>query len=189
MTQESTETLSLAEVARRLDGAGLIWVVFAGAAATVYGADRPVTDVDILTPAAAAEQLTALFPEGTVRPGEERRILGVELPGFDLLAGLAMEKEDTSYRIDVDDEMAARRRYGEIDGVVVPVIPPEDNILLKAILRRGPEEGKHDLEDVQAMMTHFAALDWEYLHWRLETCCSGPGMRRVLELLAEEVDG
>jgi hypothetical protein len=34
----------------------------------------------------------------------------------------------------------------------VPVIPPEDNILLKALWGRGPEVGKHDWEDVREMM-------------------------------------
>jgi hypothetical protein len=49
---ELQEAPTLAEVARRLDGAGITWAVFAGAAATAYGATRPLTDVDILVPAA-----------------------------------------------------------------------------------------------------------------------------------------
>jgi len=59
--------------------------------------------------------------------------------------------------------------------VAVPVIPPEDNILLKAIWQRGPEEGKHDWEDVEAMMAHLPALDWEYLRWRASA--GGPRQR------------
>jgi hypothetical protein len=35
--------------------------------------------------------------------------------------------------------------------------------------QRGPEEGKHDWE-VQAMMAHLPALDWEYLRWRARAC-------------------
>jgi hypothetical protein len=81
--------------------------------------------------------------------------------------------------------MVARRTHHQIAGVTVPVIPPEDNILLKAIWRRGPEQGKHDWADVQAMLAHVSALDWDYLHWRLDTCCSGPGLGRVLQLLEE----
>ena len=40
--------LTLEEVARRLDRAGIKWAVFAGVAAAAYGATRPLTDVDIL---------------------------------------------------------------------------------------------------------------------------------------------
>jgi len=35
--------LTLTEVARRLDSAGITWAVFAGAAAAVYGATHPLT--------------------------------------------------------------------------------------------------------------------------------------------------
>jgi hypothetical protein len=82
--------------------------------------------------------------------------------------------------------MAGRRTYGEIGAVTVPVIPREDNILLKAIWRRGPEQGKHDWQDVKAMLAHAPALDWDYLRWRFTTCCSGPGLGSVLQLLEDE---
>jgi hypothetical protein len=108
------------------------------------------------------------------------------MPDFDILAGLSLHAADLSYEIDLDDEMAARRTYREIAAVTVPVMPPEDNILLKAIWRRGPEQGKHDWQDVQAMLAHLPALDWGYLRWRLDTCCSGPCLAQVLELLEDE---
>jgi hypothetical protein len=54
------EILTLKAVARRLDRVGIEWAVFAGAAATVYGATRPVTDVDILLPV-AEQEIVAYF--------------------------------------------------------------------------------------------------------------------------------
>ena len=57
----------------------------------------------------------------------------------------------------------------EIGGILVPVIPPEDNILLKAMWGRGAKEGKHDWEDVEAMIASVPSLDWEYLRWRAGT--------------------
>jgi hypothetical protein len=66
MTKPET-ILSLEEVARRLDRAGVVWAVFAGAAAAVYGATRPLTDVDILIPAAEGDRVAALFPEAQVK--------------------------------------------------------------------------------------------------------------------------
>jgi hypothetical protein len=167
--------LSLEEIARRLDRAGVVWAVFAGAAAAVYGATRPLTDVDILIPAAEGDRVAALFPEAQVKYGEDGSVRGIQLPGFDLVAGLVMRDADASYTVDLDTQMAARLTRHEIAGVVVPVIPPEDNILLKAIWQRGPEEGKHDWEDVEAMMAHLPALDWEYLRWRARAC--GPRQR------------
>jgi hypothetical protein len=125
---------ALVEIGRRLDENGIPWAVFAGAAAHAYGSDRALTDVDILVPRAEGTRVAALFPEArVVQHGES---LVVALPGVDIVAGLR--------GMDLDAEMAARRTWHEIAGVVVPVIPPEDNILLKGLMGRGPEEGKHD---------------------------------------------
>ena len=175
--KESQNVSSLEEVAQRLGHAGITWAVFAGAAAVAYGATCPVTDVDILIPASEGERVAALFPEADVMRHEDGSILGIQLPGFDILAGLII--------MDLDVQMAARLTHHEIAGVTVPVIPPEDNILLKAIWGRGPEQGKHDWEDVQAMMAHLPSLDWEYLRWRADACGPQEGVQQALECLEE----
>jgi len=180
---EPKATLSLEEVARRLDHAGIVWAVFAGAAAAVYGATRPLTDVDILIPAVEGERVAALFPEAQVHRGEDGAVRGLRLPGFDLVAGLVMRDTDAIYTVDLDAQMAARLTRHEIVGVTVPVISPEDNILLKAIWGRGPEEGKHDWEDVEAMIAHLPVLDWEYLRWRASTCGPRQSMQQALNRL------
>ena len=156
MTNESKALAHLHEVAATLDGAGMSWAVFAGAAASVYGADRPLTDLDILVPAREGERLKTLFPNSEVV--FEHDILCLALPDVDLLAGLGT--------MDLDAEMAARVTHHEIGGIGVPVIPPEDNILLKAMMGRGADQGKHDWEDVEAMMAFVPSLDWAYLRWR-----------------------
>jgi len=180
---EPKATLSLEEVARRLDHAGIVWAVFAGAAAAVYGVTRPLTDVDILIPAVEGERVAALFPEAQVHRGEDGAVRGLRLPGFDLVAGLVMRDTDAIYTVDLDAQMAARLTRHEIVGVTVPVISPEDNILLKAIWGRGPEEGKHDWEDVEAMIAHLPVLDWEYLRWRASTCGPRQSMQQALNRL------
>jgi len=169
--------LSLVEVARRLDGARMRWAVFAGAAAAVYGAARPTADLDILVPAADGKRLAALFPE-FLPSRSPSGILWIELPGFDFLAGLEA--------MDLDEAMAARLQRHSIQGVAVPVIPPEDNILLKALWGRGAERGKHDWEDVRAMVAAQPALDWDYLRWRAGSLACAPqreGMLARLEAL------
>ena len=167
--------LRLEEIARRLDRAGITWAVFAGAAASVYGSTRPLTDVDILVPSVEGDRVAALFPEAQVKRREDGAVQWVQLPGCDILAGLTI--------MDLDAQMAARLQRHTIAGIVVPVIPPEDNILLKAVWGRGAEVGKHDWEDVQAMMAHLPALDWEYLRWRADACAPRSRTEPVLERL------
>jgi len=166
----------LERIAQHLDEAGIIWAVFAGAAAAAYGSPRPLTDVDILVPAAEGDRVAALLPEArVVKRREDGSTWVIEMPGCDILAGLTS--------IDMDERMAARLKRHEIAGVTVPVVPPEDNILLKALRGRGPEEGKHDWEDVQEMMAHVPDLDWDYLYWRAEACGPMEGVAPVLERL------
>lgn len=167
--------VTLEKVAHRLDGSGVPWAVFAGAAATAYGSTRPLTDVDILVPAGAGTRVASLFPEAHVRRAEDGSVHAIYLPDFDIVAGL----DD----MDLDDQMAARLQRHDIAGVSVSVIPPEDNILLKAMWGRGLEEGKHDWEDVEAMMAHLPTLDWEYLRWRAGVCNAGEQVLKRLEVL------
>ena len=165
--------MSLAELAEQLDRMGVTWAVFAGAAATVYGVQRPITDVDILVAAADGQLVAARFSEGELRRHEDGTV-AVTLPGFDLVA--------LRGPIELDSQMAGRLRRHKILGVKAPVVPPEDNILFKGLLGRGPEVGKHDWEDVEAMIEHLPAIDWEYLEWRVAVVGS-PRADRVLERL------
>lgn len=171
---ERQEALSLREVVRRLDGAGIFWAVFAGAAAGAYGATRPVTDVDLLVPAAKGEQVAALFPEAEIEALEEG-CLGILLPGVDILAGLGW--------MDLDAEMAARLTRHSVHGVPVPIIPSEDNVLLKARMGRGPEVGKHDWQDVEAMMASVPEFDWGYLRWRAQAILPPERRQQILQRL------
>jgi len=171
VTDEFEGMTRLREVAAILDGASVSWVIFAGTAASVYGADRPVTDLDILVPAGEGERLKALFPGAATT--REQDLLHVGLPGVDLLAGLGA--------IDLDGEMASRVTRHKVGGIRVPVIPREDNILLKAMMGRGAEEGKHDWEDVEAMMASAQSLDWTYLRWRASTLNEPAKVQVVLE--------
>ena len=102
----------------------------------------------------------------------------VMLADVDIIAGLTMVRGETRCLVDLDAEMAARRTYHEIAGVQMPVIPAEDNILLKAVWGRGAEQGKHDWEDVRAMLAH-VQVDWAYLHWRADGCGAAQSVRRA----------
>ena len=152
------DNLSLKEVARRLEEAEITWCVFAGTAASVYGAKRPVTDFDLLIPSNEGNRLPSIFPDAAVEREKDGVVHGIKLPNIDIIAGLDV--------MDLDGNMADRLTRHPVAGIVVPVIPPEDNILLKAVWGRGSEVGKHDWEDVEAMIAHVNNLDWDYLRWR-----------------------
>jgi hypothetical protein len=159
--------LSLAQVARRLDRAGITWAVFAGAAANIYGSTRPLTDVDILVPLAEGNRVAAMFPGAHTVRQEDGTVRSIKLPGFDLVAGLTMFDASAAYDVDPDEQMAARRTYHEIDGVTVPVIPPRTT----SCSRRSGTAGRR-----KASMT--GRMCWlcsvAFRCWTGITCVGGP---------------
>jgi hypothetical protein len=163
MNRGELHVLPVNEVCQRLFASNVPWVVFAGAAAYVYGAKRPITDIDILVSSSDGRRIEKLFPEGWLRYRDDGTLAGVQLVGIDIITGIT-----GLYSLDVDKAMITRITKHKIAGVKMPVIPVEDNILLKAAWGRGSEVGKHDWEDVQAMMAFCPHLDWEYIHMRAQ---------------------
>ena len=177
MNKSGKQTLELEEVARRLNGIGVQWAVFAGAAATAYGVDRPITDIDILVPAVEGERVARVFPGAKIRQREDGAVWVISLAGYDILAGLN--------QVDLDCEMSKRLKHIKVENVKVPVISVEDNIALKALRGRGASEGKRDWKDVEEMVRVVRSVDWEYLYWRLEQLESKEQVAKVLERLEE----
>jgi hypothetical protein len=171
----------LSAVAARLDAAGIRWAVVAGAAVNLYAGGRPITDIDILVRRPTVEPLVSLFPEGRLKPhddGAATLIVG----DVELVPDLLLKAESQSYPFILDDEMFVRRVWRELRGARLPVVSPEDNVVFKAILQRGPEQGKHDLEDLQTLLAAVGAgLDRDYVRRRAALC---GGLARVQDCLA-----
>lgn len=45
--------------------------------------------------------------------------------------------------------------------------PPEDVLLIKALLQRGPEVGKHDLADIRSFLKIYPTIRNDYLQARI----------------------
>jgi predicted nucleotidyltransferase len=63
--------------------------------------------------------------------------------------------------------MMERIKYRKLFDIEVPLIPVEDNIILKAILQRSEKEGKHDMEDIKSMIKN-EEIDFKYLKERIK---------------------
>jgi len=132
----------LLAVKEKLNRTGVPWAIFAGAAAYCYGSRREITDIDILVKREDSEKAKVALED-------------IDAKGFDVIA---------SPRFFLDDEMIKRTNWKKIFGVMVPVTPVEDNIVLKAILQRGTDQGKHDIQDIELMIKN-ERIDLEYL-WK-----------------------
>jgi hypothetical protein len=162
----------LRDAVEAITGAGIAFGVFGGVASAVYGRPRWTKDVDVLCRAEDAEPiLDALATRG----------FEVELtnPAWiykgmrdDVLVDVIFKAKAEVY---FDDAMAGRVRHLPFQGVEVPVIAPEDVIVMKAITTDEATPW-HWYDAIGIMAVN--DLDWDYL---LERARKGPN--RVASLL------
>jgi nitrogen regulatory protein PII len=159
--------LRLSEIKSRLERAGLDWAIFAGAAVACYGSSREITDIDILVRCEDLEKARAALRQ-------------VDIEGFDVGCGAEITTDEGEYPFFLDDEMVQRISWRELFGVNVPVMSVEDNIVLKAILQRGKEQGKHDVEDTKSMVNH-ENVGVKYLEKRMRICGAEKRVKPLLK--------
>ncbi|MEM1574861.1 MAG: nucleotidyltransferase [Nitrososphaerota archaeon] len=127
-------------------------MIFAGTAAYCYGSKRKITDIDILVRNIDLEKAKNVLKN---------------IKGIDIVANLRIIKNNKIYLFSIDNEMIERIKYKKLFDIEVPLIPVEDNIILKAMLQRSEKEGKHDIEDIKNMIKN-EIIDFKYLKERIK---------------------
>ena len=162
----------LADAVGALERYEIPYVLVGGLASSLYGRPRTTRDVDLL-----------------VRKDDAKRAL-------EALDTVGFETEETNpewifkaWRDDVtidvifwlkgdiylDDEMLARSRLLDLEGVIVNVVPPEDLVVIKAAVH--DEQTPRHWHDALGVIAD-NELDWDYLTRRARHSA-----RRVLALL------
>ena len=162
----------LADAVGALERDEIPYVLVGGLASSLYGRPRTTRDVDLL-----------------VRKDDAKRAL-------EALDTVGFETEETNpewifkaWRDDVtidvifwlkgdiylDDEMLARSRLLDLEGVIVNVVPPEDLVVIKAAVH--DEQTPRHWHDALGVIAD-NELDWDYLMRRARHSA-----RRVLALL------
>ena len=180
--QQVEESLFLAilqECVETLDQHDVPYAVMGGLASSVLGRDRWTHDIDLfVAPDQAGPALEALAEAGfrTQRTNEHWLYKGIK-DGV-LVDVLFKAKGDLTF----DADMRARSVIREFKGQPVRVLPPEDLLVIKALIH--DEDTPRHWHDALALIAA-NELDWDYL---LRRALYGP--RRVLSLLlyAESVD-
>lgn len=156
-----------------VEAAGLPYVLMGGIAAACHGRPRWTHDVDLLVrPTDARAVLDALaaagfnteetFPDWLYKASRDDQLVDVIFR--------------SSGDIYLDDEMLARAGRREFLGRRLLVIPPEDLIVIKAVVHA--EHMPRHWHDALAVLAGCEEIDWDYLVLRARK-----GVRRVLSLL------
>jgi predicted nucleotidyltransferase len=163
---------TLAAAVEALDGARIPYVLTGGIASAVHGRPRFTDDIDLFVKRDDALRALAALDEAGFETEETnpewiykavRRGVSVDL--------IFWLKGD----IYLDDEMLERAPEAEFEGVRVRVMPPEDLIVVKAVIH--DEQTPRHWGDALGVIAD-ADIDWEYLARRARK-----GARRVLALL------
>ncbi len=164
----ATVRSKLSAIKERLEEAGIPWAIFAGAAVHCYGSKRQITDIDIFVRCEDLDKAKASLEDA-------------DMAGFDVGCGAEIPTPQGTCHFFLDQEMTERRQWKQLYGVTVPVMSPEDNIVLKAILQRGIEEGKHDIQDIEDIMKN-QKVDQQYLQRRIRKCHSQRRVEPILQV-------
>ena len=170
---EETFLEVLDEAAAALEASGVPFAAMGGLASAMYGRQRWTHDADFFLrdrhdAATALESMrragfeTQQTDENWLYKGIKRGVL-VDL--------IFKAKGDLYY----DDEMIGRTQRREFKGRVLPVVPPEDLIVIKAIIH--DEATPRHWYDALSIIAG-TEIDWDYLLQR-----SRYGPRRMLSLL------
>jgi predicted nucleotidyltransferase len=165
---------TLDEAIAAMRDADVRFLIIGGIASAVMGRDRGTRDVDLF-----------------VRPEDARRALaGLDAAGFEtkiafphwLYKGFKRDVlVDVIFRsskdVLLDDEMLRRAQQREFRGRMLPIAPPEDLMIMKAVA--ADEDTPRYWYDALGIIAHADGLDWDYLVRRARQ----HGVRRLLSLL------
>jgi len=171
----------LDQTCRSLEEDGIPYGLMGGLASAAMGRPRWTHDIDVFVrPQDAHRVLVALARRGmSTEETNPHWIFKARRDG--VLVDVIFRAKGDIY---LDDEMLARLVRTSFSGRPVRVIPPEDLIVIKAIIH-DEETPRHWFDAISVIANPDTSLDWDYL---VRRASSGP--RRVLSLLlyAQSID-
>jgi predicted nucleotidyltransferase len=156
-----------------VEGTGEPFAVIGELGSAAFGRDRGTRDIDLFVrPAAAPVIVDALVEAGfEVDVVDDHWLYQAHLEGIDVDIIFRATRD-----ILFDDQMAARVTRANIYGRMLPVVPAEDLLVMKA-LATGEDTARY-WYDALAIIAR-TDLDWDYLAMRARQ----HGARRILSLL------
>jgi predicted nucleotidyltransferase len=170
----------LDETMKTLRDAGIPFLLIGGIGSAVFGRDRGTRDIDLFVRPENAKKVLDLLGERGYTTKVEYEHWLYKAFKHDVLVDVIFR---SSRDVLLDEEMLRRARTMRFRGREVPVAPPEDLMVMKAIA--ASEDTPRYWYDAIAIIAA-AELDWDYVLARARQ----HGARRILSLLlfADSVD-
>jgi predicted nucleotidyltransferase len=147
----------LRETAEVLRSAGLHHVFMGGLASAALGRPRWTHDIDVFVRPEDARRTLAILEEAGFWTQETDPEWLFKALKDDVLVDVIFLSDG---RVVLDQEMARRARWADVEGIPLPVISAEDLIVIKALVHK--ERSPRHWFDALALLRR-EDLDWEYL--------------------------
>ncbi len=169
LLEKTLAILNQAKIPFAVGGSGCLFLL---------GNERLPDDVDIYLPNDKHDEVDRLFG---ITPflyrSEQEEVRNSNVDGdhtIQLTSNLILKIGGRNYDLALIQDTLSMRLEMEYAGQKVFLYPPEDVLLIKALLQRGQDVGKHDIEDIQNFIKIYPNLRMDYLE------------KRISELGAEE---
>jgi hypothetical protein len=158
----------LLSILSKLNSSNIKYGLYAGTHTSILTSNRVPTDVDFLIADEDFVKLKKLFPLAKTKAIYNAEFLWLgENNEIDFMSQANAIIGDSHYLFRLTDLCWDNSELIESDDFEVRVLNKADTILLKAMLQRGKERGKHDLEDIKAITEQYP-IDKGYLNKRLK---------------------
>ncbi|HCC83728.1 TPA: hypothetical protein DEP96_02680 [Candidatus Uhrbacteria bacterium] len=154
--------LNKADIPFAIGGSGCLFLL---------GNERQPDDVDIYLPNDKHDEVDRLFGI-TSFPyrSEQEEVRNSNVDGnhsIQLTSNLILKIQGKRYDLALTTDVQSMCLKAEFAGQKVFLYPPEDVLLIKALLQRGQDVGKHDIDDIQNFMKIYPELRMDYLQSRI----------------------
>lgn len=177
----------LNDVFDKLNKNNVRYGLYAGSYVSLFTSNRIPTDIDIMVADEDLKETESLFKVDRILQGKEvtKEIttdgISFYLYGdlVEFVARLSIIVNKKVYAVRLTSLVWKNISYIDVNNLKVNILPPEDTIIIKAILRRGREYKKHDLEDIDAL-AKVIRIDKDYMSKRLHEVGADERVTKVL---------
>ena len=160
----------LVSVAEKLNKASINWMIGGSGCLFLLGNKRIPEDADIFLPDNEHDAVDKLFNIESYTHTSKAGPVRNSNPESDHSIQFTSHLEfnfNKKYKFGITESVKQKRIKFEYNNVAFYLLPPEDVLLIKALLQRGPEEGKKDIEDINNFLKIYQ-IDNNYLNQRIE---------------------
>jgi len=160
----------LLSTAQKLNENDLIWMIGGSACLYLYGNGRMPGDIDIYLPAAQHELANEIFGiESYVYRSPLENVKNSNPNGdhsIQLTSELEITKNGNIYYLEPTGLVLDSRKVIEVQDENFYFISVEEALLIKAILGRGADMGKQDIQDAKDFLKMYPKINSDYIQKR-----------------------